>query len=864
MYNSSPFGYSLGADTAPVPDLLAETVELVPLPSDSTDGVPVAAFSAALPPALPVFPSPFREWSAPTAASGPGSDAGLDDELGPTSAVSALVSNVPSAAPPLPPLTMPRQASAPVTPATAIKESVAGPSVFPEVSAAPAASSAAARQEVAALQEVLYDVALAVSRRKGELAELEEHLAKARSLTDETARLEAQVAAHQAELESAGQHKVGLQNEIGRVQAELDRLTFRSEALEQTLADLEAGVERLQTTSSELEGTISARTTELGELELRKRQELEAGAEQTARMEALHQELAALTEKKDLAEAALTRVKNALCDIQLQVESLTRQAEQEHTQIVDLSARRTTLLAEQQEVTAAVEQQSKLLLELQERAENLRAEHAEIEAESLAKEKEAGLRCEELERSAAAASAKLEDAWRDLSLTKAKHDELRRESAEAIESLESLKAEQRPLQAEILTLKGTCEAKASELTRLDRELLQTRQDIHDLKLKADGREAEIQARRAELEAGLEVIEASHAKAQQAMASTQTRYEALLVKQDEALQALEHLQSRISGLTLDGPSLSVTSPALPPALPIPVRSLAPAAPTSTIEQIDAKLAALRRTEADLEAAIAEKSARHREMERELLKVTEQLAGLQAAASEDEQRFAAQRRQMEEEITTTARTLQESRHAMLNDPWQQDLSNRHSAALNELEATQSNVASLKAEAFELQKIIEQRTTQKEALLDEILRARKTPAAASAVEADEANPAGKTLTDSSWERVVTHLMRLVDATDTAHSHLLKIPTPEAANTQFTLLREVVTSTLGHLGVQEFILRAGTPVDSILRRQIQVVKHLNGEAKPWIERMLSPGFVTDGPQGQKTILRKPEVIVSSEPQPL
>ena len=80
------------------------------------------------------------------------------------------------------------------------------------------------------------------------------------------------------------------------------------------------------------------------------------------------------------------------------------------------------------------------------------------------------------------------------------------------------------------------------------------------------------------------------------------------------------------------------------------------------------------------------------------------------------------------------------------------------------------------------------------------------------------------------------------------------------FFLLRQAITTTLKNLKVDEYAPIPGTPVDSNIRRQILVAKHLNGDAPPFIKSVVSPGFVTGKGCSHERFFRKPEVIISNE----
>jgi chromosome segregation ATPase len=718
--------------------------------------------------------------------------------------------------------------------------------------------------ELAALHQVLFDVTLAITRRNEELQDLEARAGKAQAILDEAAATQAEAASRhqemQAKLEQARSERQKLDQDTEAARQRYEDLLNSGSVLQDKLAALEEKVVALDNTCQDLETVIATQSTE--------KERVEQGLEQlTASLsdfqekkrqseKELGESLAARAAESDLASAALARIRDALFQTQLQNESLTRTREEHQATITGLEAQLERLTAETTGLETTLGSKSAALAELQAKTGALTSSLAEIQAEAHAREEALTIRCRQLEAAAERAAAKLEQAEATLPTITTRHESLTRECQEHHLSLQAARDEKAALAAELQQLKTAAEEKAAERSALDRELMQTRRDLHELKLQAATAETEFQARQAGLEAELEKISTAHQRSQQALSATQTRHQDLLLKQDEALHELEQRQAKLAALSSQQETLIQEVARL-------TATREEASPDGPLSAAHTNLESLKKEAGALEKAIAEKSTLHQTLSQELHTTFSALAAAQETARQEHGKWEAHRQTMEAELAAHKAALQSSRESLLIDQsWHQDLSNRQSTALNDLNAAQAAIATLQAEAKALEKVIQERHSQKEALIEEIHRANNTVTNLYNSQ-DPATASQTTPNDSEIGDVIQHLMRLVDAADTAHAFIGKSLTVDATNGQFNHLREAITSTLGKLGIRELKLTPGTPVDTTMRRQIQVVKNLNGENAPWIHSIISPGFIKEMPEGKTVLLRKPEVIVSSEALP-
>ncbi len=766
------------------------------------------------------------------------------------------------AAPALPVLTPASKAPAPANHAPA-----------PVVSAAPAAPATisttpedprAARMELAALHQVLFDVTLAITKRNEELQDLEARAGKAQAILDEATATQVEAASRhqevQARLDQAKTERQKLDHDTEVARQRYEDLINSGSVLQEKLVALEEKVVSLDTTCQELETVITTQTTE--------KERVEQGLEQLTasltdfqekkRLSELEfgESLAARTAESDLARTALSRLRDALFETQLRNESLTLTQEEHQATIASLETQLECLTSETTGLEATLGSKSAALAEVQAKTDALTSSLAGIQAEAHAREEALTIRCRQLEAAAERAAAKLEQAEATLPTITTRHESLTRECQENHLSLQAARDEKAALEAELQLLKISNEEKAAERSALDRELMQTRRDLHELKLKATAAETEFQFHQTALEAALEKISAAHHRSQQALTATQTRHQDLLVKQDEALHELEQRQAKLAALTSQQETLALEVNRL-------TATRAEAGPDGPYFAANNSLESLKKEAGALEKTIAEKSSLHQTLSQELHATSSALAAAQETARQEHDRWETHRQTMEAEMAAHTAALQSSHESLLTDQnWHQDLSNRQSTALNDLNAAQAAIATLQAEAKALEKVIQERHSQKEALIEEIHRANNTVTALCNRQ-DRASASHSPTDESEIGDLIQNLMRLVDAADTAHAFIGKSLTLDATNGQFNHLREAITSTLGKLGIREMKLTPGSPVDTTLRHQIQVVKNLNGDNAPWIHSIISPGFIRELPEGNTVLLRKPEVIVSSENLP-
>ena len=259
----------------------------------------------------------------------------------------------------------------------------------------------------------------------------------------------------------------------------------------------------------------------------------------------------------------------------------------------------------------------------------------------------------------------------------------------------------------------------------------------------------------------------------------------------------------------------------------------------------------------EALLRKKMAEQEVVDQALAKAQSELAAFRSTALAEHQQWGARREQMEAEFAAAAATIEASRSAALKEQaWHQELANRQTTATNELDGMSARLDTMKSEADDLQAVIDQRISQKENLLEEISRAgRKLDKLA----ATDDGFSGEVQSEESMEQVIMDLIRLVDAADTSAAYAGK-KDGDTAKGQFFLLRQAIITTLKNLKVDEFAPVPGTPVDSNIRRQILVAKHLNGDAAPWIKSVVSPGFVTGKGRPNERFFRKAEVVISCE----
>jgi golgin subfamily B member 1 len=834
---------------------------------------------------------------------------------------------------PVTPVSLSPVTPSPVTPVTSVTP-IAAPALatspVPPSQPAPAAGDAGApamRQELAALQQVLFDVTLSVTRRNEELAALEARADTARTTLETSLAthddLTAKRDAIQAELDSGIEELSLFAEKIEAAKTRQEKLLAQEREL---LADFEktqtltAG---LKSTASSLNSTIEAKTSlseSLGaeldkinaELDAAKAAKDLQEQDETARLTSLRAE-------SDLAAAALQRVKEALWDTQIKNEALLRSGQEHSESIASLEQQRDTLTSETKALETRLEQQNAELAKATEQAAQLAESLAKQEQEAAWKAGEISTRCRKIEDSAALAAAALVQSESSLAAAEKRQETLRQESAEVTASLETMRQEHDKLAAEETALRTSVEEKTVTLATLRTELAQTRSDLASATETSTRTEAELKARLAETEASLETATAAQAKAQQSLTATQSRHEAMLRKQDEALQELETHQEKLAVLAKEEERITQALAAAPVVLPQELEAAALEAQiarkTTEHDEIQARIqqandalaelrknktreewewtlrrqeaerdfaeeslarantaalaaapsghtgtiAALRQDNAALEAGIAAKASEHAAMQEELSKATAALTELREQAARQEQEWQRRRETVEGEFAQAAEMMKKARAAQLEEQVrQQDLANDQSRTMNELQTAQASLTSLQAEAKQWRSVIDRHQSEKEALADEILRAKQKLAS---MNPNQGYPApSESGPGENFDSVIADLMRLVDATDTAHAFITKNAASETTSGQFNQLRAVVTGALRNLGVRELALTAGAPVDTTLRRQIQVVKNINGDGRPRIESILSPGFEKEKPNGQTIIIRKPEVIVTSE----
>ncbi len=684
----APYGYSDNGFNGSIPLVLEPDLTFRPLPET--------------PPVAP-FPSIFHD--IVDAATVP--NCYPEDDLGPASPVFPYVSPFAS----LEPIQMepalnglrrfPFEPLKPENPVSPVAPAPPALAVLPQ-------SSIAARQELSALQQVLFDVAMLVTGRQTELADLEARALKAQEIIDESAAGQKELAAWRGELKSvmekANAEHDQLQASLEEVRSQHQSLSSEVGELNGKRTELEEKIFLLQSTAADLEADIAGKSIKCGSLahEVASRATSLAELEETLFLQETGktQALTKMAGELDLAAAALERVKESLFESILKNEALARTCDEQHSKLITLEERRNQLSAETEQMQEALDRSTAAVRAMEERAEQVTGNLSAAEKDSLERETALLLHCGDLELKASQAQTTLAAAERALALVQSTHAGLEQESRGFKALHLSLEKSKVGLQSDLEQLQKSIAEKTPGLARLDRELMQTRRELDELKRSGDRTETELAARRQTFEAELETNNAAHERLQQALAATQARRDALLVKQDEALEELDRRQQNLAALIKEEDAARLAMERTSRELEaLTGRLTARTSQTDALvpgsEQHFAALAAVEEKTNAAAALLRKKIAEQEALDEALRHAQSELAAFRQNALSEHQQWGQRREQMEAEFAAATATIDATRKAALHEQTRhQELANRQTTAINEVDGTTAHLDARKA--------------------------------------------------------------------------------------------------------------------------------------------------------------------------